>query len=263
LDCKVSVLEALEPCNFIFAIPRIARRDSASEGMTRRRGRTSVPGCFEQIIKIDWDWLDSEIAPLYSDKGRPGIETRFILGLCCSSTSTSSPTKADEGGAGLRPLFPIFRRGGVLPAHLPARVVGPQSLAQASRRPARCEPSPNSQPVLHRTAPHDPFVLPIASTKLTLYGPAGRSIKIVYHYAKTSCSRNRSNRRIQVQWPPAALVTCDPCPVLCAARRAAKVASRTGSGVRDFDWISAATSVGRTPRMKWAALSRFSGASSQ
>ena len=26
-------------------------------------------------------WLDSEIAPLYSDKGRPGIETRFVIGL--------------------------------------------------------------------------------------------------------------------------------------------------------------------------------------
>jgi transposase, IS5 family len=24
--------------------------------------------------KIDWDWIDGEIAPLYSDKGRPGIE---------------------------------------------------------------------------------------------------------------------------------------------------------------------------------------------
>jgi transposase, IS5 family len=31
--------------------------------------------------KIDWDWLDGEIAPLYSDKGRPGIETRFVIGL--------------------------------------------------------------------------------------------------------------------------------------------------------------------------------------
>ena len=31
--------------------------------------------------RIDWDWLDREIAPLYSDKGRPGIETRFVLGL--------------------------------------------------------------------------------------------------------------------------------------------------------------------------------------
>ena len=26
--------------------------------------------------KIDWDFIDREIAPLYSDKGRPGIETR-------------------------------------------------------------------------------------------------------------------------------------------------------------------------------------------
>jgi len=31
--------------------------------------------------KIDWEWLDGEVAPLYSDKGRPGIETRFVIGL--------------------------------------------------------------------------------------------------------------------------------------------------------------------------------------
>src|SRR6202142_2960204 len=31
--------------------------------------------------KIDWAWIDGEIAPLYSDKGRPGIETRFVVGL--------------------------------------------------------------------------------------------------------------------------------------------------------------------------------------
>ena len=31
--------------------------------------------------KIDWDWIDCEIAPLYSDNGRPGIETRFVIGL--------------------------------------------------------------------------------------------------------------------------------------------------------------------------------------
>ncbi len=30
---------------------------------------------------IDWDWIDGEIAPLYADKGRPGIETRFAIGL--------------------------------------------------------------------------------------------------------------------------------------------------------------------------------------
>ena len=31
--------------------------------------------------KVDWEWIDQQIAPLYSDKGRPGIETRFVVGL--------------------------------------------------------------------------------------------------------------------------------------------------------------------------------------
>ena len=31
--------------------------------------------------RIDWEWLDGEIAPLYADKGRPGIEARFVIGL--------------------------------------------------------------------------------------------------------------------------------------------------------------------------------------
>ena len=31
--------------------------------------------------KIDWNWTDGEIAPLYSESGRPGIETRFMIGL--------------------------------------------------------------------------------------------------------------------------------------------------------------------------------------
>jgi transposase, IS5 family len=31
--------------------------------------------------KIDWEFIDQEIAPLYSEKGRPGIETRFVIGL--------------------------------------------------------------------------------------------------------------------------------------------------------------------------------------
>ncbi|HLZ05671.1 MAG TPA: IS5 family transposase [Bradyrhizobium sp.] len=31
--------------------------------------------------KIDWEWLDGEIAALFSDKGRPGIATRFVIGL--------------------------------------------------------------------------------------------------------------------------------------------------------------------------------------
>ena len=60
---------------------------------TRRRDRADLfRARLDQIInmkhelvqlagKIDWDWIDGEIAPLYSDKGRPGIETRFVIGL--------------------------------------------------------------------------------------------------------------------------------------------------------------------------------------
>jgi transposase, IS5 family len=31
--------------------------------------------------KVDWDRIDGEIAPLYSENGRPGIATRFMIGL--------------------------------------------------------------------------------------------------------------------------------------------------------------------------------------
>src|ERR1700678_2156160 len=31
--------------------------------------------------QIDWNWIDGEVAPLYSEQGRPGIETRFVIGL--------------------------------------------------------------------------------------------------------------------------------------------------------------------------------------
>ena len=45
--------------------------------------------------KIEWQWIDSEIAPLYSDKGRPGIETRSCWAVCtiapCSGGSVRLP----------------------------------------------------------------------------------------------------------------------------------------------------------------------------
>src|SRR3954447_9165969 len=31
--------------------------------------------------RIDWDWIDGEVAPLFSENGPPGIETRFMIGL--------------------------------------------------------------------------------------------------------------------------------------------------------------------------------------
>src|ERR1700740_1260746 len=31
--------------------------------------------------RIDWDWIDGEVAPLYSETGRPAITPRFMIGL--------------------------------------------------------------------------------------------------------------------------------------------------------------------------------------
>ena len=65
--------------------------------------------------KLDWAWIDSEIAPLYSDQGRPGIETRFVIGLLLLKHIYGL---SDEGVCErLRPrsVFPVLHRGRVLP----------------------------------------------------------------------------------------------------------------------------------------------------
>src|SRR5436309_8383093 len=80
--------------------PRIEKHDSvaASEGAMRpKKHETTGSGDLfrarlDQIInmrhelvqlagKIDWEFIDGEIAPLYSDGGRPGIATQFVIGL--------------------------------------------------------------------------------------------------------------------------------------------------------------------------------------
>ena len=40
-----------------------------------KRGLVQLPE------RLDLEWLDGEIAPLYSEQGRPGIESRFVIGL--------------------------------------------------------------------------------------------------------------------------------------------------------------------------------------
>ncbi len=51
--------------------------------------------------RIDWEWLDGEIAALYADKGRPGIETRFVLkhifALSASAGSTTPISSTSPG----------------------------------------------------------------------------------------------------------------------------------------------------------------------
>src|SRR6202041_589110 len=85
--------------------------------------------------KIDWNWIDGEIAPLYSENGRPGIETRFMIGLLSLKHIYGL---SDEGVCErwVHDPFPVLHRRRVLPAHLPARALGPEPLAQAARRQA-------------------------------------------------------------------------------------------------------------------------------
>ena len=50
---------------------------------------------------IDWDWIDGEIAPLYSEKGRPGIETRFAIGLLFAQAHVRSVRRRRVRALGL------------------------------------------------------------------------------------------------------------------------------------------------------------------
>jgi hypothetical protein len=64
-------------------LPRRRENDAPEEAGDHEISR-SVPSAVDQIInlkhelaqlagQVDWDFIDSEMAPLYSDKGRPGI----------------------------------------------------------------------------------------------------------------------------------------------------------------------------------------------
>src|SRR6478672_7571671 len=70
--------------------------------------------------KIDWDWIDGEIAPLYSENGRPGIETRFMIGLLLLKHIYGLSDEGSVRALGPRPVFPVLHRRRVFPARLPA-----------------------------------------------------------------------------------------------------------------------------------------------
>jgi transposase, IS5 family len=54
--------------------------------------------------KIDWEFIDGEIAPLYSDSGRPGIATRYPAFLLKHISGLS-----DEGVCERSVYDPYFR----------------------------------------------------------------------------------------------------------------------------------------------------------
>jgi IS5 family transposase len=60
--------------------------------------------------EIDWDWIDCEIAPLYSDKGRPGIETRFGIWLLKHTYGLSDDSVCERERWFYAPWFQHFIR---------------------------------------------------------------------------------------------------------------------------------------------------------
>ena len=46
--------------------------------------------------KIEWAWIDGEIVPLYSDKGRPGMRAQSLLRTCCTSWSRSHSSASKD-----------------------------------------------------------------------------------------------------------------------------------------------------------------------
>ena len=64
---------------------RPKKQEATGEGDLFRARLDQIINMKHELVqlagKIDWDWIDGEIAPLYSENGRPGIETRFVIGL--------------------------------------------------------------------------------------------------------------------------------------------------------------------------------------
>jgi hypothetical protein len=86
--------------------------------------------------KIDWDFIDGEITPLYSDSGRPGIATRFVIGFFLLkptvlwSASVGAPS-AETLAVGPRKKH--ARRGGQFRSRSTAREHCPSARSRAPR----------------------------------------------------------------------------------------------------------------------------------
>src|SRR5215475_4269935 len=64
---------------------RPKKHETTGEGDLFRARLDQIINMEHELVELagrfDWEHLDEQIAPLYSDKGRPGIATRFVIGL--------------------------------------------------------------------------------------------------------------------------------------------------------------------------------------
>src|SRR5215471_16116700 len=47
--------------------------------------------------KLDWAWIDGQIAPLFADQGRPAVPTRFMVGLLLNQRHSAQSLDANMG----------------------------------------------------------------------------------------------------------------------------------------------------------------------
>ncbi len=97
--------------------------------------------------KIDWDWIDGELAPDFSDQGRPAEPVRFMIGmLMLKHTFNLSDEQVWDrwvydpfGGKMIHWIIfllaslSVFHRRGILPAFAASRALRHEPLAQAHR----------------------------------------------------------------------------------------------------------------------------------
>ena len=64
---------------------RPRRRETGGSGDLFRARLDQIINIVHELVRlaaaIDWEWIDAELADRFSDKGRPGTETRFMVGL--------------------------------------------------------------------------------------------------------------------------------------------------------------------------------------
>lgn len=78
---------------------------------------------------IDGDWIDDELADLFSDTGRPAIATRYMTGLSLLKHIYGLSDDRRVRTLTPRRLLPVLHRRGVLPARPAARAFRHDPLA--------------------------------------------------------------------------------------------------------------------------------------
>ncbi len=67
--------------------------------------------------KIDWSLAEQRFGGLYSEKGRPGVPIRLMVGLHYLKYAFNESDETVVARLGGESLLAIFLRGRVLPAH--------------------------------------------------------------------------------------------------------------------------------------------------